>query len=48
MKWTEAERAVFRKLSSMGGKARAKKLTKAQRKAIASKAARTRWDACKA
>ena len=38
-----APKAAQRKGGLRGGKARAKKLSKARRKAIASKAARARW-----
>jgi hypothetical protein len=37
-----------RELSAMGGKARAKKLSKAERKAIATRAAQARWKKRKA
>lgn len=45
MQFTEAERAIFGRIGKEGGKARAKALTKAQRKAIAKQGAKARWDA---
>lgn len=38
-----AVREYFQKITSQGGKARAAKLTKKQRKEIAQKAAKARW-----
>jgi hypothetical protein len=48
MKLTPDERAVFKRIAVAGGHARAKSLTKARRIEIASKGAKTRWDAEKA
>ena len=45
MQFTDAERAIFGRIGKEGGKARAKALTRPQRKAIAKKAAKARWDA---
>jgi len=43
-----AVKEYFAKISKMGGKARAKKLTKAQRQESARKAAQARWQKEKA
>lgn len=47
MKLTEEQQKLMRELAKRGGKARAKKMSKAERKAGAQKAARARWDKVK-
>ena len=48
MKLSAKAREMFRKVGAAGGKARAKKMTAAQREQSARKAARARWSKRKA
>jgi hypothetical protein len=43
VKQSDAVREYFQRISKMGGKARARKMTPEQRKAVAQKAAQARW-----
>lgn len=48
MKLSEAERAIWKRIQSAGGFARAKKLSKRRKVEIAKLAAKARWDAYRA
>jgi hypothetical protein len=48
VKLSQEERALFGRIGSLGGKARAKSLTRAERVSIAKNAVKARWDRVKA